>query len=279
MAVNMESILERGSRSRWMESVGYLIILIGAAAAGAANPVPGEERAFQGIAFAWIPEGRMVFGADLPALPGVFPGLREEWVGDEADRKPYNGGGFWMSRTEISRGDWKRMMGTEPWRERGKDEHSDDRLPATWVTLEEARTFAKALGEVEGMVFRLPSEEEWEYACRAGAATIFYFGDAPEQLVEHAWFRGNAPDGLPRGVGGLQPNRWGLFDMLGNVWEWCDTAYDAGGAASGKNAAVVVKGGAANQLALFCRPGTRLGLRADHPGPRVGFRIVLAGSR
>ena len=276
MAIRWNGILGGRWRGRLLPVCGLVFLLTAVAAAA---PAPGEEQVFEGIAFSWIPEGRMVFGADLPALPGAFPGLREEWVGDEADRPPYSGGGFWMSRTEISRGDWKRIMGTEPWRDRGRDERGDDSLPATWVTLEEARAFAKALGEVEGRVFRLPSEDEWEYACRAGASTIFYFGDAPEQLVEHAWFRGNAPDGMPRDVAGLQPNPWGLFDMLGNVWEWCDSAYDTGGVKTRRNAEGVVKGGAANQPALFCRPGTRLGRPADQSGPRVGFRIVLAGSR
>jgi len=279
MAVGGIRTLHRGRWSGWTFPMCCLFVLILMEAAAAVTPAPGEEHIFQGISFAWIPEGRMAFGTDLPALPGAFPGLREEWVGDEAGRPPYNGGGFWMSRTEVTRGDWKRIMGTEPWRERGGDERGDDSLPVTWVTLEEAKAFAKALGETEGMIFRLPSEAEWEYACRAGAVTIFYFGDAPEQLVEHAWFRGNTPDGMPRSVAGLQPNAWGLFDMLGNVWEWCDTAYEADGGKSGNSAPVVIKGGAANQLALFCRPGTRLGRLAGQPSPRVGFRIVLAGTR
>ncbi|HOJ67520.1 MAG TPA: formylglycine-generating enzyme family protein [Candidatus Hydrogenedentes bacterium] len=262
-------------RGAWIFPLCLLVMSSGMAG----SPSPGEERVFQGIAFAWIPEGRVAFGTDLPALAGVFPGLREEWVTDEAGRPSYNGGGFWMSRTEITRGDWKRIVGTEPWRERGDDARQDDNLPANWVTLDEARAFAKALGEVEGMVFRLPMEEEWEYACRAGTTTVFYFGDDPGPLVEHAWFRGNAPDGAARAVAGLQPNPWGLFDMLGNVWEWCEGPYGPEGGRESKNETGIVKGGAANQLALFCRPGARLGRPAGQPGARVGFRVMLAKPR
>ncbi|HOQ89183.1 MAG TPA: formylglycine-generating enzyme family protein [Candidatus Hydrogenedentes bacterium] len=242
------------------------------------TPAPGEERIFKDIAFTWVPEGRMAFGGDLSTLAEAFPGVREEWVADETGRPSYQCGGFWMSRTEITRRDWKRVVGTEPWRERGNDERQDDTLPVTWVTLEEAQSFARALGEADGMVFRLPTEEEWEYACRAGKTGVFYFGDDPRMLVEHAWFRGNAPDGNIRAAGGLQPNPWGLYDLLGNVWEWCDSPYDGNVSASEWRTAVV-KGGAANQIGLFCRPGARMGRIAGQPGARVGFRIILAPAR
>ncbi len=268
----------RKNRTQWLLAAwltGMLLFAPRETPAMAQAHDPGSEKTARDIALVWIPEGRMAFGTDLPALAQAFPGLREEWVADEAGRRPYQGGGFWMSRTEITRRDWIRVMGTEPWKERGKDERPDPGLPATWVTLEEARDFAERLGEVDGMTFRLPTEEEWEYACRAGATSVFPFGDDPLQLPEHAWFRANAADGMPRAVGGLRPNLWGLYDMLGNVWEWCDAPYPSGGAKP-ERALAVIKGGSTGQIALQCRPGFRLGRQTDQPGPRVGFRVILA---
>jgi len=92
--------------------------------------------------------------------------------------------------------------------------------PVDQVSWNEAQTFISKLNAMEGVqLYRLPTEAEWEYAARAGSTTIYSFGNDPKQLGEYAWYRGNAQR-HSHPVGQKWPNAWGLYDMLGNVWEW-----------------------------------------------------------
>ena len=108
----------------------------------------------------------------------------------------------------------------------GSDGHQPQRLtrranrPVDQVSWNEAQTFISKLNAMEGrQLYRLPTEAEWEYAARAGSPTIYGFGNDPKQLGEYAWYRGNSGR-HPHPVGQKRPNAWGLYDMLGNVWEW-----------------------------------------------------------
>jgi formylglycine-generating enzyme required for sulfatase activity len=88
------------------------------------------------------------------------------------------------------------------------------------VTWEDAETFCQWLSRKEGRSYRLPTEAEWEYACRAGTRTRYYFGDDPTDLHEYAWLKDNSGRRIHQ-VGKKKPNPWGLYDMYGNVQEWC----------------------------------------------------------
>ena len=141
---------------------------------------------------------------------------------------------FGLGKYEVTQGQFKKVMDTEPWN--GEDYVKADKdFPATYVDWDDATDFCKKLTAIErksGKLkadeeYRLPTEAEWEYACRAGTETAFSFGDDESKLGEYAWFDGNARDEQYAHKFGLKkPNPWGLHDMHGNVWEWCSDWYD-----------------------------------------------------
>ena len=92
--------------------------------------------------------------------------------------------------------------------------------PVESVSYDDAIAFCQELSQVTGKNYRLPTESEWEYACRAGTVTKYYFGDDANQLEDYAWYCGNSQE-TTHPVGQKLPNGWGLYDMIGNVWEWC----------------------------------------------------------
>ena len=142
---------------------------------------------------------------------------------------------FGIGRTVVTQGQWRAVMGTEPWRHGGleKNQCGDD-FQAVYVSWHDAVLFCETLTGLEretgrltaSQSYRLPTEAEWEYACRAGTTTAYSFGDDPEQLGEYGWFYGNSRSRL-HAVAQKKPNPWGLFDMHGNVWEWCADWFDA----------------------------------------------------
>jgi formylglycine-generating enzyme required for sulfatase activity len=236
-------------------------------------PEAGTVKAFHDIEFVWVPAGTFIPGLKDGGKSVVTTiGGREEWFADEAARSEERFvRGFWMSKTEITRRQWSRVMDSKPWAGHSPDDQLD--VPATWIAWKDAATFAKTLMGEGDSPCRLPTENEWEYACRAGSATLFPFGDAPDALDDYAWYRGTALDGKPRPVAGKKPNAWGLCDMLGNVWEWCADPYGSAPAGEGDDLRVL-RGGSANQPATFTRPTVRMGRPAKEVGARIGFRIV-----
>ena len=124
---------------------------------------------------------------------------------------------------------------------------------------------------------RLPAEAEWEYACRAGTSTRWCCGDDPRRLGEYAWFDPNS-GGQTHAVGQKQPNAWGLHDMHGNVWEWCEDVfapYAADPAAIGADHRVI-RGGSWVDDAVRCRSAYRDWYQPDDRVGNIGFRVVLA---
>jgi formylglycine-generating enzyme required for sulfatase activity len=127
--------------------------------------------------------------------------------------------GFWMGKYEVTQAQWQKVMGTNPAYFKGADN------PVENVSWEDAQEFINKLNKQIGKnIYRLPTEAEWEYACRAGTQTAYSFGDDPGRLGEYVWYSENSGR-QTHPVGQKKPNNWGLYDMHGNVWEWCADIY------------------------------------------------------
>jgi len=183
---------------------------------------------------------------------------------------------FHMGKYPVTQAQWEAVMGGNPSSFKGADR------PVEQVSSDDCQEFIERLNATGKGTFRLPTEAEWEYACRAGSTGKFCFGDDESQLGDHAWYSANS-GGQTQPVGKKKPNAWGLHDLHGNVWEWCQDWYDdysAGpvtdpqGASSGFLGARVFRGGCWRGGADFAASAHR---GARGPGYRaniLGFRLV-----
>jgi formylglycine-generating enzyme required for sulfatase activity len=217
---------------------------------------------------------------------------------DEADRKANEGPqtqvtlsqGFWMSKYETTQAEYRLVMGTDPSYGKG-----DAKLPVETVSWDDATDYCDKLTARErdagrlpaGYEYRLPTEAEWEYGCRAGTTTRFSHGDDSgyTQLGDYAWYYANSGN-TTHPVGVKKPNAWGLYDMHGNVWEWCGDFYseypggsttDPRGPNTGTNR--VFRGGGWGANGGACRAAFRVSSWPGNRGNGIGFRPVLATVR
>lgn len=192
--------------------------------------------------------------------------------------------GFYIGRCEVTQGQWEAVMNTRPWAQAEYVLEHPDR-PAVQISWEDVQRLVGRLNESGTARFRLPTEAEWEYACRAGAATAWWFGDQESELLDHVWYRANAWDfGFQYGqqVGAMPANPWGLHDLHGNVQEWVADwygSYASGGRTdpAGPTAGTVrvIRGGSVDDEARATRSAYRSGAS---PGARsyfLGARLVM----
>ena len=193
---------------------------------------------------------------------------------------------FYMQTTEVTQGQWKEVMGTEPWKGKSFVKEGLNNA-ASYVSWNDAVAYCKKLSEKEGKTYRLPTEAEWEYACRAGTETAWSFGDDEKALGDYAWYRENAWDideKYAHQVGLKKPNAFGLYDMHGNVYEWCHDYYeedyykkssekDPTGPTSGSSR--VLRGGSWNFYSRDSRSAQRYSWYVAHfRFYYYGFRVV-----
>jgi len=185
---------------------------------------------------------------------------------------------FYMGVTEVTQAQYEAVMGTNPSHFKGATN------PVEKVPWEDATEFCKKLSEKTRQAVRLPTEAEWEYACRAGTTTRFSFGDEDSILGDYAWYDSNS-GGTTHPVGQKKPNAWGLYDMHGNVYEWCADWYgdypkgavtDPQGPASG--AVLVLRGGSWLNDPWRCRSGCRDWFTPVSFSDAFGFRVVVSVS-
>jgi formylglycine-generating enzyme required for sulfatase activity len=247
-----------------------------------------------GIELVYIPAGRFTMGSPKSEQDAmVAAGLKREWVEDEVQHQVTISQGFYLGKYEVTQGQWQKLMGNNPsyFQNAGLD------APVESVSWDDCQEFCRKAGS--GL--RLPTEAEWEYACRAGTTTALYSGDikvlgtnnAPA-LDPIAWYGGNCGVTYEGGcdssgwaekqydhsragthpVGRKKPNAWGLYDMIGNVWEWCQdwagtyptgAVTDPKGPGSGEYR--MLRGGSWNYYARSCRCACRVWIR---PGDRYG---------
>ena len=275
----------RGLPVEWTNSVGMKMILI-----PPGEFVMGNSR--EEIAWArttW--PGQVAIGVHDPAgrtwLEDAFPPHRVRIT------QP-----FYLGIHEVTQDAYERVMGVNP------SGCKEPRHPVETVHWNDAVEFCHRLAalpaeKAAGRVYRLPTEAEWEFACRAGTTTPYHFGDDPSQLEEYAWYGGGrlragagagmgvVPPVTTHPVGQKRPNAWGLFDMLGNVQEWCHDVYsidyyrkapveDPTGPVVGSSR--VHRGGAWLFGASSCRSASRSSFPADRGVPILGFRAAAVQS-
>lgn len=215
------------------------------------------------LEMAWIPPGEFFMGS---------PENEEGRADTESPRhKVTITRGFWMGRYPVTQEQWAAVMDVNA---------SNGKLPVEQVSWNDCQEFIRRLNDQGEGTYRLPTEAQWEYACRAGTTTAWFFGKNPEQLDEYAWHDGNS-DGKMHPAGEKQSNNWGLYDMYGNVWEWCrdwsgdytaEAQTDPTGPETGE--CRVLRGGNWYSNKNNCRSATRSN---NTPGSRIfggGFRIT-----
>lgn len=191
---------------------------------------------------------------------------------------------FYMGKYEVTQEQWDKIMGSN------RSFHKGPKNPVANVAWLECQNFLYTLNKnVPDRKFRLPTEAEWEYACRAGSTTDYCYGDGEADLHEYAWYESNS-NNMTHPVGEKKPNAWGLYDMHGNVSEWCQDDYDntyesapADGSAwirSFRSAPEdpVYRGGSFSSDASTLRSAGRKWIFTNMAFPNIGLRVVAAGT-
>jgi len=245
------------------------------AIAGSASKEPSQSSdtytSSIGMEFVKIPAGEFMMGSPS----------------DEEGREDYEGPvhkvmieeSYYLGKFEVTQEQWREVMGNNPSYFTG-----DDR-PVEKVSWDDVQEFIEKLNEMEGTnKYRLPSEAEWEYACRAGTTTRYSFGDDISRLKDYAWYDEDVNSGSTHPVGQKKPNPWGLYDMHGNVWEWVqdkhhDNNYDGApsdGSAweDGSSIGRVKRGGGWEDYNWYCRSAIRISYNPDSRYGDLGFRVL-----
>jgi formylglycine-generating enzyme required for sulfatase activity/uncharacterized caspase-like protein len=280
---------------------------------GTSNPVVKREKSEAesltykltdkiNLDFANIPSGKFMMGMPASERKIALENLlkyeqkredAEKWLDWSTPQHEVKVPSFLMGKYAVTNAQWKAIMGTKP-SEKLDVKFQGENQPVINVSWDDAKEFCKRLSEKIKKNVRLPSEAEWEYACRAGTTTAFHFGETiTPELVN---YNGNYPYGdAPKGeyrektvdvnFDKFSPNAWGLYQMHGNVWEWCEDVWheNYNGAPTdgsawlkdGEQNKHIVRGGSWYDFAYNCRSAGRIRIDADSRNINLGFRVVI----
>lgn len=182
---------------------------------------------------------------------------------------------FELGRTEVTQAQWNALIGTNPSKFTGEDSR-----PVENVSWNDAQEFIKRLNAGTGSNYRLPTEAEWEYACRSGGKDEIYPGGVPAtDLSFVAWFNKEDAGNMTHPVGTKQANGLGLHDMAGNVWEWVEDTFTTPYNGNQKETKRVIRGGSWDGKANYVRCAIRNRYDPDHRDPRIGLRLARDAAR
>jgi len=243
----------------------------------AAAPPKGFKNSL-GMKFVWIPPGSFMMGSPKEEIGRGAGGT------DETQHKVKLSKGFYMGIHVVTQEQWQEVMGNNPSHFKG-----EMNLPVERVSWEDCQEFIKNLREKDKKLYRLPTEAEWEYSCRAGRTTPFFFGETifTDQANYNGEIYGNGKKGVNRGkttpVGSFPANSFGIYDMSGNVWQWCQDRYgeypqkdvvDPQGPETG--AYRVLRGGAWPNIPDYCRSACRISIVPDNRIYDFGLRVCFS---
>lgn len=223
-----------------------------------------------GMDFILIPAGEFMMGSSDYEV-GRY--VNEGKVREVIIKSPFN-----LGKHPVTQKQWVAIMGDNPSYFKG------DEMPVENVSWNDVQRFIIKLNDMEETdKYRLPSEAEWEYTCRAGTTTKFYFGDDESKIGDYAWYSGNS-DSETHPIGQKKPNHWGIYDMYGNVWEWVQDKWhdkynevapsDGSAWRDENNFSHVVRGGSWDNNADGCRSATRYKSFSGDCSYNIGFRLL-----
>jgi formylglycine-generating enzyme required for sulfatase activity len=224
-----------------------------------------------GIEFVLIPAGTFMMGS-----PDSDPEARDN---EKPAHQVTLSQAFYLGKYTVTQAQWEAVMGTNPSELKGADR------PIENVSWDDAQAFMQKLNEREGVDhYRLPTEAQWEYACRAGSSTRYHFGDDTARLSEYAWYDENSDNPPTHPVGHKQPNTWGLYDMHGDVWEWVQDWYGGYTAepvtdpiGPTTSFSRIIRGGSWYGSAQHARSASRLRTSPSDRSAFIGFRCLSSG--
>lgn len=238
----------------------------------------------------WIPSGTFMMGGETSAeeVAKLSAGKAKYFANEHPQHEVTISRGFWLGKYEVTQEQWEAVMDSNP-----SDCRGEKNLPVENVTWDDCQEFLRKLNVLSGPGFRLPSEAEWEYACRAGTTSAFCFGETISTEQVNYDGRYTYDTGLKSicrykttPVGSFPANAWGVHDMHGNVWEWCADYYDE--AYYGQSPKVdpqgprigelrTIRGGSWISYPVGCRSAYRYGyLPSTIKGNHIGFRIACS---
>ena len=272
----IEGCLQKDRRQRW---TAQQVLNALQAVKKPVSPTPFTEKISNGVTLEMVslPAGEFLMGS---------PDSDSDAHDDEKPQHPVKVNSFAIGKYPVTQAQYEAVMGTNPSHFKNNSWFKNNlQNPVEQVSWNDAQAFCQKLSQITGKTYRLPTEAEWEYACRAGTTTRYYFGDDASQLGDYAWYSANSQS-KTHPVGQKRPNAWGLYDMSGNVWEWCEDDWHDNyiGAPTDGSAWLInndnrshlkcLRGGSWFESPNLCRSAYRSGNLPDGVYNFNGFRVA-----